>query len=60
MTSPASKMFRGTPKGTRDIGIFGDAVDVNFVLANGTRAQRRLLLRTLKREAVKNKARGAV
>ena len=41
------------PKGAGNLGNLGDAVDVDFVMNHGSRAQRRRLERHLKREAAK-------
>ena len=49
--------YKRLPGGVGNIGSFGDGVDANFIHLNGSRAQRRLLNRHLKREAAKKKTR---
>lgn len=41
------------PKGAGGLGQLGEGVDVDFVMANGSRSQRRRIERHLKREAAK-------
>ncbi len=49
--------YKTTPAGVRNIGSMGDGVNPDFIRSKGSRAQRRLLDRHLKREAAKEKAR---
>lgn len=49
--------YKTTPAGVGNLGSLGDGVNQDFIRLNGSRAQRRLLDRHLKREAAKEKAR---
>ena len=49
--------YKTTPAGVRNNGSMGDGVNPDFIRSKGSRAQRRLLDRHLKREAAKEKAR---
>jgi len=49
--------YKTTPAGAGNLGSMGDGVNQEFIRMNGSRAQRRLLDRHLKREAAKEKAR---
>ena len=49
--------YKTTPAGVGNLGPMGDGVNPDFIRKNGSRAQRRLLDRHLKREAAKEKAR---
>ena len=53
---PSVKLFRSRPAGVGNIGQLGQAVDVDFIRAQGSRAQRRLLEKHLKQQAAKEKA----
>lgn len=49
--------YKTTPAGVGNLGSMGDGVNPDFIRLNGSRAQRRLLDRHLKREAAKAKTR---
>ena len=49
--------YKTNPAGAGNLGSMGDGVNPDFIRSNGSRAQRRLLDRHLKREAAKEKAR---
>lgn len=49
--------YKTTPAGAGNLGSMGDGVNQDFIRMNGSRAQRRMLDRHLKREAAKEKAR---
>lgn len=48
--------YKTTPRGAGNLGSMGVGVDPEFIRLNGSRAQRRLLARHLKREASKEKS----